>query len=87
MVRTASIANIMADSGVAFGTSGARGLVTAMTDEVCFAYVCGFLQHMTKIGQFKPGLAVAIAGDLRPSSPRILAACAAAIVRQAGNGS
>ena len=84
MVRTASIANIMADSGVVFGTSGARGLVTAMTDEVCFAYVCGFLQHMTKIGQFKPGRAVAIAGDLRPSSPRILAACAAAIRHMGG---
>jgi phosphomannomutase len=84
MVRTDSIANIMADSGVAFGTSGARGLVTAMTDEVCFAYVCGFLQHMTKIGQFTPGRAVAIAGDLRPSSPRILAACAAAIRHMGG---
>ncbi len=79
MTRTVSIAAIMADSGVAFGTSGARGLVTAMTDEVCFAYVCGFLQHMADIGQFTAGRAVAIAGDLRPSTPRILAACAAAI--------
>lgn len=79
MIRTVSIADLMADSGVAFGTSGARGLVTAMTDAVCFAYTCGFLQHLGSIGQFAPGTGVAIAGDLRPSSPRILAACAAAI--------
>ena len=85
MARTVSIAAIMADSGVAFGTSGARGLVVAMTDEVCFAYMCGFLQHMADIGQFTPGRAVAIAGDLRPSTPRILAACAAAIRHMGGN--
>lgn len=84
MKRTVSIAAIMADSGVAFGTSGARGLVRAMTDEVCFAYVCGFLQHMGEIGQFSPGQAVAIAGDLRPSTPRILGACAAAIRHMGG---
>jgi phosphomannomutase len=27
---------VMKESGVAFGTSGARGLVTAMTDRVCY---------------------------------------------------
>lgn len=85
MARTLSVAALMADSGVAFGTSGARGLVTAMTDEVCFAYVCGFLQHMADIGQFAPGGSVAIAGDLRPSTPRILAACAAAIRHMGGD--
>lgn len=84
MARTVSIAAIMADSGVAFGTSGARGLVSAMTDEVCFAYVSGFLQHLTNKGQFVPGRAVAIAGDLRPSTPRILTACAAAIRHMGG---
>lgn len=85
MTRTISIAAVMANSGVAFGTSGARGLVTSMTDEICFAYVCGFLQHMTNIGQFVPGREVAIAGDLRPSTPRILAACAAAIRHMGGH--
>jgi len=84
MTRTLSVHAIMADSGVAFGTSGARGLVTAMTDEVCFAYVCGFLQHVADIGQFASGSAVAIAGDLRPSTPRILSACAAAIRQMGG---
>lgn len=50
-----------------------------MSDVVCFAYTCAFLQHLGNIEQFVAGRTVAIAGDLRPSSPRILAACAAAI--------
>lgn len=66
-------------SGVAFGTSGARGLVSAMTDEVCFAYTAGFIGYLQSIDLFHPGMSVALAGDLRPSSPRILQACAAAI--------
>lgn len=73
------IAEWMNQSGVAFGTSGARGLVTAMTDAVCFAYTVGYLRHLASLGEFGPGTPVAIAGDLRPSTPRILRACAAAI--------
>jgi phosphomannomutase len=55
-----------------------------MTDRVCFIYTCAFLQHLSAIGQFAPGTAVAIAGDLRPSSPRIMAACAAAVAHMGG---
>ena len=79
MAQTVSIDEVMTRSGVAFGTSGARGLVAAMTDEVCFTYTTAFLQHLADLGQFASGRAVAIAGDLRPSTPRIMAACAAAI--------
>jgi len=79
-----NISDLMAQSGVAFGTSGARGPVVAMTDAVCFAYTAGFLQHMASLGEFAPGTQVALAGDLRPSTPRILAACAAAIEAQGG---
>ncbi len=78
-----TIADWMAASGVAFGTSGARGLVTAMTDRVCYAYTKGFLAHLTQCGEFAAGTRVALAGDLRPSTPRILRACAQA-VRDAG---
>lgn len=85
MTQPVSVSDLMALSGVAFGTSGARGLVSAMTDRICFAYTCGFLQHLTDIGQFAPGVHVAIAGDLRPSSPRIMAACAAVIVHMGGH--
>jgi phosphomannomutase len=84
MTRTISVSDLMVSSGVAFGTSGARGLVTAMTDEVCFAYTCAFLQHLEAIGQFERGMHVAIAGDLRPSTPRIMTACAAAIRHNGG---
>lgn len=79
MAQTVSIDEVMMRSGVAFGTSGARGLVSAMTDEVCFTYTVAFLQHLAALGQFTTGRPVAIAGDLRPSTPRIMAACAAAI--------
>lgn len=68
------IRDLMETSGVRFGTSGARGLVTAMTDSVCYAYTAAFLQTLpVEVRQ------VALAIDLRPSSPAIASACAAAI--------
>lgn len=73
-----SIAQWMEESGVTFGTSGARGLVTAMTDAVCYTYTRGFLQYLRQAGRESPDPRLAIAGDRRPSSPRILAAVAAA---------
>lgn len=73
-LQTISIQNLMDNSGVCFGTSGVRGLVSKMTHALCFAYVQAFLQVITA----KPGSHIAIAVDLRPSSPDIAAACAAA---------
>ncbi|UYH51048.1 phosphomannomutase [Candidatus Kirkpatrickella diaphorinae] len=78
------ISSRMEESGVAFGTSGARGLVSAMTDRLCFAYVTGYLQWMREVGAFLPGMEVALAGDLRPSAPRILRACMAAVRKSGG---
>lgn len=78
------ISEWMSQSGVAFGTSGARGLVVSMTDAVCFAYTVGYLKYLQTVGEFSAGTSVAIAGDLRPSSPRILQACAAAITWMQG---
>ena len=46
------IAELMAQSGVGFGTSGARGLAEAMTDRVCYLYTVGFLQYVAPSGQF-----------------------------------
>ena len=70
----------MVKSGVAFGTSGARGLATAMTDQVCYAYAKGFLQYLESIGEIKrAGERVAVGGDFRPSSSRVMeAVCRAA---------
>lgn len=73
------IADLMAASGVKFGTSGARGLAVDMSDRVCYAYVRAFLQYLEAHGELKQGSRVAIAGDFRPSSPRIMAAAAMAI--------
>jgi len=75
-----SIKDLMAQSGVAFGTSGARGLATAMTDSVCYAYTKGFLQYLEGIGELKrAGERVAVGGDFRPSSDRVMeAVCRAA---------
>ena len=70
----------MAQSGVAFGTSGARGLATAMTDKVCYAYARGFLQYLESISDLRrAGERVAVGGDFRPSSSRVMeAVCRAA---------
>lgn len=69
------IRELMDRSGVRFGTSGTRGLVSDMTSEVCFAYSSAFLSVIKP----QPSSRVALALDLRPSSPDIAAACAAAI--------
>src|SRR5579859_3137670 len=75
-----SIRDLMLKSGVAFGTSGARGLATAMTDSVCYAYAKGFLQYLESIGDLKrTNEQVAVAGDYRPSTSRVMeAVCRAA---------
>ncbi len=73
-----SIAALMESSGVKFGTSGARGLAVDMTDRVCYAYTLAFLQALEVNGDLTKGAQVAIAGDFRPSSPRIMAAVALA---------
>ncbi len=62
-------------SGVKFGTSGARGLVSAMTTDVCYAYTQAFLRAV--------GVDVAevvIGHDLRPSSPDLAASCIQAVI-------
>ncbi len=66
------IEDLMASSGVGFGTSGARGLAEDMTDFVCYAYTTGFLQYLESIGEISKGSKVAVAGDLRPSTDRIM---------------
>jgi len=70
---------IIASSPIRFGTSGARGLVTDLNAEVCFAYTLAFLHSIAP----PPGSRVAVGMDLRPSSPAIAGVCVAAI-RYAG---
>ena len=72
------IGDLMNESGVGFGTSGARGLATDMTDRVCYAYTLGFLKYLLATGAARQGCEVGLAGDLRPSTGRILNAAARA---------
>jgi phosphomannomutase len=73
-MKTCHIEDLMSRSGVLFGTSGARGMVADMSDEVCYAYAAAFLESVASTAD-----KVVLGHDLRPSSPRIAAACAAAI--------
>jgi phosphomannomutase len=66
------------EHSVRFGTSGLRGLATDLTDATCAAHAAAFLAHLG----VSEGAAL-IGRDLRPSSPRIAAACVEA-VRAAG---
>ena len=79
MVSKVNIAALMENSGVKFGTSGARGLVADMNDRVCFIYTTAFLLTLEEQRLIEKGMKVAVAGDYRPSTPRIMHAVAAAI--------
>jgi phosphomannomutase len=73
-----AIAEWMERSGVGFGTSGARGLATALTDQLCVAYVTAVLEHFHAAYAVPRAGPVAIGRDRRDSSPRIATAVAAA---------
>lgn len=65
---------------LAFGTSGLRGLATDMTDLECYIDTQGFIDFVLETGNIKPGSAIALAGDLRPSTPRITLAVAKGVL-------
>src|ERR1700722_977165 len=62
------------------GTSGLRGLVKDITDLEAYVNIKGCLRYLLAVGDVRPGSAVVLAGDLRPSSDRIMGAAARAIV-------
>lgn len=62
-------------SSLKFGTSGARGLVSDMTDQICYAFTFAFLQQVVDDAE-----TIVLGHDLRPSSPRISSACLGAVV-------
>lgn len=67
-----TVQQIIAHSGITFGTSGARGLATAFTNDVCAAFTQSFVRVMQENFFFQR---VAIGIDNRPSSPQMAAAC------------
>lgn len=73
------VSELMATSGVKFGTSGARSLVADMTSLVCYAYTLAFVQCLLNDEVIVAGDSVMLAGDYRPSTPTIMTACSKAI--------
>ena len=71
---------VIAESGVAFGTSGARGLVEQFSTDVCAAFTCAFVDSLKTQFSFNT---LAIAIDNRPSSYGMAQACAA-VLEQVG---
>jgi len=64
---------------LAFGTSGLRGLVKDITDLEAYINIKAALRYLLGIGDIHVCNEVVIAGDLRPSTDRIMRACAQAI--------
>lgn len=79
-VQTVDINDLMAKSGVSFGTSGSRGLASDMTDEVCYAYTTAFIQYLEETGELAGNKCIAIGGDFRSSTDRIMSAVGKAVV-------
>lgn len=69
---------VIKKSGVAFGTSGARGLVTQLTANVCGAFSAAFVAAIKSNFEFKQ---IAIAIDNRPSSYAMAQACASVLAQ------
>src|SRR5574341_2216668 len=65
---------------LAFGTSGLRGLVKDITDLEAYINVKGALRYLLSIGDVRANSRAVIAGDLRPSTDRIMRACAQAVI-------
>src|SRR5688572_5777276 len=63
-----------------FGTSGLRGLVKDITDLEAYINVKGALRYLLSIGDMAASSKVVLAGDLRPSTERIMRACVQAIL-------
>ncbi|WP_045460529.1 phosphomannomutase [Vibrio hyugaensis] len=66
MVTKLISSEVLGASGVQFGTSGARGLVTQFTPDVCAAFTHAFVASMRNNFTFNQ---MAVAIDNRPSSP------------------
>jgi phosphomannomutase len=64
-----TVSTLIDQGNIAFGTSGARGLVSDFSAPICAAFTLGFLASQA-------GDSVAIGIDNRPSSPLIASYCA-----------
>ena len=69
---------VLSQSGIAFGTSGARGLVEQFTPDVCAAFAVAFVDAIKAEFNFDT---MAIAIDNRPSSYAMAQACCEALTQ------
>ncbi|ELX4188089.1 phosphomannomutase [Vibrio vulnificus] len=76
MVTKLISSEVLGASGVQFGTSGARGLVTQFTSDVCAAFTHAFVASMRRNFTFNQ---MAVAIDNRPSSPAMAQAIVQAL--------
>ncbi len=74
-----STRNLINHSGVSFGTSGARGLVTEFTNDVCAAFAISFASVMQKEAAIET---IAVAIDNRPSSYQMAQAISAGLFQK-----
>jgi phosphomannomutase len=79
MTRCIALGELTAATSARFGTSGVRGLAAELSDRLCYAYTLAFLQHLEQLGELKGAACVAVGGDLRSSTGRILRAVTRAI--------
>lgn len=70
---------LLTKTKVAFGTSGARGLVIDFTPEICAAFTVAFIEVMKQDFSFT---SVAVGMDNRPSSSAMAQSCLNAIEQQ-----
>ncbi len=70
---------VIMESGIEFGTSGARGLVEQFTPDVCAAFTHAFISILEVNYKLSR---VAIATDNRPSSAAMAQACISALIQR-----
>lgn len=75
-MQSFNIQFLMDQTGVKFGTSGIRGLVSQLNTDLVTAYTLAFVKALN----ISPDTEVGIAIDLRPSSPEIARACYSALL-------
>lgn len=73
---SADCAHLIAQSGIQFGTSGARGLNTQFTAQVCQAFMVAMIEQLRTRYHFDT---VVLGMDNRPSSPLITQYCISAL--------
>ncbi len=76
--NTTNLSSVLNDTGVKFGTSGIRGLVSELSDKVVFQAMTAFALDGIARGKINAGDRILLGGDLRPSTPHLMGIAASA---------